>query len=52
MYKIEYRKIQKHSDNITLLVTIPAAFAQAISLQKSEVVKMILEDKRITMEKA
>ena len=52
MSQAEYRKIQKHSDNGTLLVTIPTAFAQAIPLLKSDVVKMTLvESKRITMEK-
>jgi hypothetical protein len=49
----EYRKLQKKTDGKTLLVTIPTAFAQAIPLLKSDVVKMTLvEGKRITMEKA
>lgn len=53
MSQTEYRKIQKHSDNGTLLVTIPTAFAQAIPLLKSDVVKMTLVDaKRIIMERA
>lgn len=50
--KAEYRKVQKHSHNRTLLVSIPTAFAQAISITKNDVVKMTLEDNRITMEKA
>ena len=49
--QVEYRKIQKHSDNGTLLVTIPTAFAQAIPLQKSNVVKMTLEGKSVRLEK-
>jgi hypothetical protein len=52
MSQAEYRKLQKKSDGETLLVTIPTAFAQAIPLLKSDVVKMTLEGKRITMEKA
>ena len=52
MYQAEYRKIQKHSDNGTLLVTIPTAFAQAIPLHKSDVVKLTLEGKSIILEKA
>lgn len=53
MSQAEYRKLQKKSDGETLLVTIPTAFAQAIPLLKSDVVKMTLvEGKRITVEKA
>jgi hypothetical protein len=48
----EYRKVQKHSHNRTLLVTIPTRFADAISINKNSVVKMTLENNRITMEKA
>lgn len=48
----EYRKLQKKSDGETLLVTIPTAFAQAIQLQKSDVVKMTLKNESIVMEKA
>ena len=48
----EYRKVQKHSHNRTLLVTIPTQFADAISITKNSVVKMSLENNRITMEKA
>lgn len=33
MSQAEYRKIQKHSDNGTLLVTIPAAFVHDISTE-------------------
>lgn len=51
MSQTEYRKLQKKSDGKTLLVTIPAAFAQAIPLLKSNVVKMTLEGKIITMER-
>ncbi|HET6730007.1 MAG TPA: hypothetical protein VFH04_00230 [Nitrososphaeraceae archaeon] len=52
MSQAEYRKLQKKSDGETLLVTIPIAFAQSIPLLKSYVVKMTLEGKRITIEKA
>ncbi len=52
MSQAEYRKLQKKTDGETLLVTIPTAFTQAIPLQKSDVVKMTLEGKRITLEKA
>lgn len=48
----EYRKVQKHSHNRTLLVTIPTAFAEAISISKNSVVKMTLENDRIMLERA
>lgn len=51
MSQAEYRKLQKKSDGKTLLVTIPTAFAQAIPLQKSDVVKMTLDGKLVIMEK-
>ena len=51
MSQAEYRKLQKHSDNGTLLVTIPTAFAQAIPLQQSDVVKITLEGKMVRLEK-
>lgn len=52
MSQSEYRKVQRHSHNRTLLVTIPTAFAEAISITKNDVVKMTLENKRITKERA
>lgn len=52
MSQSEYRKVQKHSDNSTLLVTIPSVFAEAISITKNSVVRMTLENDRIIMEKA
>jgi hypothetical protein len=51
MSQAEYRKLQKKSDGGTLLVTIPTAFAQAIPLQKSDVVKITLEGKTVRLEK-
>jgi hypothetical protein len=51
-HKAEYRKIQQHSHNRTLLVTIPITFADAISITKNSVVKMTLEDnKRIVVQR-
>lgn len=47
----QYRKVQKKTDCETLLVTIPTAFAQAIPLQKSDVVKITLEGKTVRLEK-
>ena len=51
MSQSEYRKLQKKTDGETLLVTIPTAFAQAIPLQKSDVVKITLEGKTVRLEK-
>jgi hypothetical protein len=51
MSQAEYRKLQKKSDGETLLVTIPTAFVHDIPLQKSDVVKMTLDGKRVIMEK-
>lgn len=48
----EYRRVQKHSHNRTLLVTIPSTFAKAISISKNSVVKMTLENNHITLERA
>jgi hypothetical protein len=47
----EYVKVQKHSENRTLMVTIPFAFARAIPVQKGDTMKMQLVGKRVTMEK-
>lgn len=52
MPQSEYRKVQKHSHKSTLLVTIPIAFAEVISITPHDVVKMTMENNRITMEKA
>ena len=50
--KAEFVKVQKHSENRTLMITIPFAFAEAIPVQKGDTVKMqLLEGKRLTMEK-
>jgi hypothetical protein len=50
--KVEYVKVQKHSENRTLMVTIPFVFAQAIPVQKGDTVKMqLLEGKQLTIEK-
>lgn len=51
MSQSEYRKLQKKTDGETLLVTIPTAFAQAIPLQKSDVVKITLEGETVRLEK-
>jgi antitoxin component of MazEF toxin-antitoxin module len=51
MSQPEYRKLQKKTDGETLLVTIPTAFAHDIPLQKSDVVKMTLEGKRVILER-
>jgi antitoxin component of MazEF toxin-antitoxin module len=48
----EYVKVQKHSENRTLMVTIPYVFAQSIPIQKGDTVKMTLENnKRIVVER-
>ena len=48
----EYIKVQKHSENRTLMVTIPFAFVEAIKLQKGDTVKMmLLKNKTITLER-
>lgn len=44
--QVEYIKVQKHSENRTLMVTIPFAFAQSIAIQKGDTVRMTLEDNR------
>jgi hypothetical protein len=51
MSQAEYRKLQKKSDGETLLVTIPTTFAHDIPLQKSDVVKMTLDGKRVILER-
>ena len=51
--QVEYIKVQKYSENRTLMVTIPFAFAQSIAIQKGDTVKMMLQDnKRIVVERA
>lgn len=49
--QVEYVKAQKHSENRTLMVTIPFAFAQSIAIQKGDTVRMTLAGKRVIIEK-
>lgn len=51
--QIQFIKVQKHSENRTLMVTIPFAFAESIAIQKGDTVRMTLEDnRRIVVERA
>jgi len=49
--KPKYVTVQKHCVNESYLVTIPFEIAKAIPLQKSDVVKMTLENNTVRLEK-
>ena len=48
----QYRKVVKHSENRTLLVSIPLDMAEALQIQKGDTVKMTLEKDSIRLERA
>jgi len=50
--KPEFVKVQKHCVNESFLVTIPFAIAQTISITKGDIMKTVLDGKRVIMEKA
>ena len=49
--KPEYVKIQKHCVNESFLVTIPYRIAKAISIAQGDVMKTVLDGRRVIMEK-
>lgn len=49
--KPTFVRVQKHCINESFLVTIPFAIAPAISITKGDVMKTVLDGKRVVMEK-
>lgn len=49
--KPEYVKVQKHCVNESYLVTIPYRIAKAIPITQGDLMKTILDGKRVIMEK-
>lgn len=49
--KPKYVHVVKHSSAVTLVTTIPRPYAKALQLSQGDILAMILDGKRVIMEK-